>query len=335
MSADDRDTIPSADAGDEVIEIDTVTVSTDIADDETGQIRDNIERTRADMSETIDAIQDKLNPQRMAEQVTEQVREATIRKAEHMVSDVRDTARDAGFSIVDTLRDNPLPAALAALGLGWLWMKRPSSDRAWRGNAGGVPQRRRYGGYTGYGESDQAAYDDREYRYRGGADSYGDERYRSGGDQSQGGAGQAMGQAAGAVQSAAGQVSDTVGQAAGQAGQTVQQLGSQVQDSAQQFGSQLQYRAQSARWNVESALQENPLGLGAIALAVGVAVGLAAPSTDLENQMLGDARDNLVQKAQDTAQDTMQKVQQVAQRTAETARDTAQNEAGKQGLTTQ
>ncbi len=72
-------------------------------------------------------------------------------------------------------------------------------------------------------------------------------------------------------------------------------------------------------------LQENPLAVGTLAVGVGAAVGLAIPETSKEHEVMGEARDNLVDKAQET----QQKVQQV---TGE-AQNAAQQEAENQGLT--
>lgn len=344
MSIYGRPSSRDRDVDDEVVEIETVDVAVpadaDGADD-TADMQEEIEQTRSDMSETIDAIQQKLSPQRIGEQVREQVHDATIGRAEQMVSDVTDTARQAGGGILGTIRENPVPTALAALGLGWLWMKRPSSSRS--DSRGG-----RYGSYAGIRGDDAGGYGYPDYDYPRGYSGY-----RSGADgggvggaarQSGRRAQQTMGRAAGAVQGAAGQATDAVqgaaGQAvdavqgvAGQASGAVQQAAGQVHDSAQQLGSQVQYGARRAKYGLEDALQENPLGMGAIALAVGVAVGLAAPSTNLENQFMGDTRDTVMHKAQETAQDTLQKVQHVAQHTVETTKETAQQEAQKEGLT--
>jgi hypothetical protein len=315
VSAYERTPDPGRMSDADIIEIDTVTVAEPTNDDGAGtdELQDQIEQTRANMGETIDEIQDRLDPRRIGEQV----REATIGRAGDMVGEMTDTAREAGGGFLDTIRDNPVPAALAALGLGWLWLKRPSGD-------GG---RRRYGGYEGYRDDGNRGRGYREYGdYRAGASGGGpaEAARRARG---------AAGEAADRVQGAAGQAADTVQGAAGQAAGAVQQAAGQVQDTAQQWGAQVQYGAQRARYGVQDALYESPLGVGAIALAVGVAVGLAAPSTDLEDRMLGEARDSAVQKAQDTAQETMHKVQHVAQQTAETTKETAKQEAQKEGLT--
>ena len=48
------------------------------------QIRAEIEATRAEMSQTIDAIQDKLDPQHIKEEVIGKVHDATIGQAQHL-----------------------------------------------------------------------------------------------------------------------------------------------------------------------------------------------------------------------------------------------------------
>lgn len=112
-------------------------MSTDITP-ETAQLRAGIEHTRAEMGTTIDAIQAQLNPEHIAHKVREQVREqfeeaktsvrnATIGKAETLMRDASDTMNEAGYTLNDTIRHNPIPAAMVAIGLGWLFMNRGSS----------------------------------------------------------------------------------------------------------------------------------------------------------------------------------------------------------------
>ena len=78
-------------------------------------------------------------------------------------------------------------------------------------------------------------------------------------------------------------------------------------------------------------LRENPLAVGALGVGVRAAVGLAIPETAKEHEVMGEARDTLVEKAQEKAQDAQQRVQQVAQE----AQSAAQQEAENQGLTQQ
>jgi hypothetical protein len=68
-------------------------------------------------------------------------------------------------------------------------------------------------------------------------------------------------------------------------------------------------------------------------MAVGAAVGFAFPSTQKENELFGEARDNLMERAQSVASETAQKVQRVAEETADAAKEAARDAAEKQNLT--
>ena len=76
-------------------------------------------------------------------------------------------------------------------------------------------------------------------------------------------------------------------------------------------------------------VRENPLAMGALAVATGAAVGLAIPQSTREHEAMGVARDNLVETVQEKAQEAQQKVQRVAEEAQSAAKDEAEN----QGLT--
>lgn len=78
------------------------------------------------MSGTVDAIQDKLSPEHIRGQVKHKVREAMIGRAREMANRTGDRAKDIGNNIVETVRRNPVPAAMVGLGLGWLIVKGPN-----------------------------------------------------------------------------------------------------------------------------------------------------------------------------------------------------------------
>lgn len=297
----------------DMAEVDTTEASDAGEIDETVEMRAEIEQTQANLSETINAIQDRLNPQAVMDrakdtaretatdlvtQAKDTVREATIGKAEHMVSDVGETARGTGSSIMETIRRNPVPAALAAIGVGWLWMHRakgaPDGNGSYQSSV--RPSYGAYGTAASYGGS-SSAYDNGASGTSGAQD---------------------------AMRQGVQQVQDTAGHVANQA-----------QTGASILAAGTQQQAQRAQGQLQQMLQETPLAVGGIALALGAAVGLAIPETPPEHQLMGEARDTLMQKAQDTAQDTMQKVQGVAQKVGSTAIDTAKDEAQQQGLTGQ
>ena len=76
----------------------------------TDEIRSQIEQTRGEMSETIDAIQTRLSPARALADVKDTVTDATVGRLKRLV----DRSSGSGRSLLDTARDNPLPIALLA-----------------------------------------------------------------------------------------------------------------------------------------------------------------------------------------------------------------------------
>jgi ElaB/YqjD/DUF883 family membrane-anchored ribosome-binding protein len=104
----------------------------------------------------------------------------------------------------------------------------------------------------------------------------------------------------------AGETFDQVGRKAGQVaddvrstvGSTVGQLPDQVGSTAREVGG-----------NAERLVQDNPLALAAAAFAVGAAVGMALPETDVERNVLGGPAGTAIDKAQQAASDAVQQLQ--------------------------
>ena len=237
--------------------------------DEVAQNRTEIERTRADMSETVDAIQERLSPENLKEQAKAQA---------------KDTAREAGSGFVARIKQNPVPAAMVGIGLGWLLMSGREES------------------------SGQQRFQDGPYYYeRSGGRSYPSYYEESSG-------------------SSVGQGQDRTGEAASQARDRVGQISGQAQERASQLGSQAQDRAQRAEGGFQQMLQENPLAVGALAVGLGAAVGFSFPETDKENQVMGEARDSLVEQGKERAQDAKERARRVAEEGQRAAKEEAQNQ---------
>jgi hypothetical protein len=58
--------------------------------------------------------------------------------------------------------------------------------------------------------------------------------------------------------------------------------------------------------------RENPLAVGAGALLLGAVVGLAIPETEKENELLGETRDSVMDKAQQMAKTATSRAQDAA-----------------------
>jgi hypothetical protein len=200
------------------------------------------------------------------------VRDATVGRVEHMVHDARESVTDAGSSVLSTIKANPIPAALIGVGLGWLLF------RARRGaDASGVSQP------VG--------------RPRLAAESLAHE-----------------------VQGAAHDVGETVSHVAQDAGHRVAGAAGDARDAAVQFAGDARERGgrvlrgagrQVVRveHGIEGTLRENPLALGAVALALGAAIGLSLPHTHAEDAWMGAAKDRFVHQAEEVAGEAIHKAE--------------------------
>ena len=300
------------------------------------EIRAEIQKTRAHISETVNIIQERLSPERlkeqaqdMAEQLKEQaqdkIRDATIGRVEKMADNIDYKTRRVSYSVVETIKQNPVPAALTGLGLGWLLVqtfKSSSEDRYYQGSGGSYQTRYyeprgQYQSQSGIGETLSSAQEK-----VGEMASQTREQVGELGSQAR----EKVGQISQQVQDQASQAMDQVGQLSSQAREKAEYLSSQAREKAEFLGSQAREQAQWAKSQFWQTMEENPLMVGAAALALGVVVGLSIPETPYENRLMGEARDNLMDKAQEATQDTMQKVQRVAEEAQRVVKEEAQNQ---------
>ena len=236
-------------------------------------IRAEIRETRERMGDTIEEIGERLNPNRLKEQVKENIRDATIGRVETMAQTAVDRVNDTRRTFTNTIRDNPIPAAMVGIGLGWLILnsrKQGSSTSA--RYTGRTTSARPYvtGGteFAGPYAEPSAAY----------------------------GAGEGVTERAGAI---AESVKDTAGQLA---------------DRAQNVAGTVAEQTRTQTRRLQDQFYDSPLAIGAATLAVGLATGLAVPATRKEAELVGDARDKLVDRVRDVARDTTERAKNVAER---------------------
>ena len=323
-------------ANDETSDADTGETS-----DETEKIRTDIVETRSQLSETIDAIQEKLSFSNISEQVKDEVSEhinsaiqtakdsvydATLGKVGNVMNYVNKGMNEvAETNMMRTALKNPLALTFIGLGLGLLYMNKSE-------------KRSQYRYKNNYDYEREGDYQRREFSSSGKQPTATDNQSTLSNVQNK-------------VSDAAGKVGDTVSNAAGTVSDTVSGVASKAYTQVGNLGSQVKDVAGSAQDQYEYYIEENPLAVGAVALAIGAAVGMSIPSTRFEGELMGETRDNLMQKAQETARETIGKVQKVAGNVTETVKqaagDLAQNvkdsagdvsqtvkdEAKKQGLT--
>lgn len=176
------------------------------ASEDSRAMRAEIESTRVRMSQTLDAIGERLNPQTIKENVKDSIREATIGRVTHMARHAADSVDRGASGITNVVRENPVPAAMIAIGLGWMLF----NGRSERGE----PQ---------------------------------------------------------LVSRVKGKTSD---------------LADSVKEHAHSIAETVSQTGRRGQGRVEEAFRANPLALGAVAIAAGLAVGFSAPVTDREARLM-------------------------------------------------
>jgi hypothetical protein len=214
------------------------------------------------------------------------------------MSEISGKGSDFIRDLADAARRNPISAALIGMGVVWLF----TGGRT----AGRVGDLVRGAGFDRIPDAAGNALDAARSNLRSGAESIGDR-----------------------VSSATETLRD--GGAAGL--DRVARAGSEAAGAAYDYAQHIPEAGgalfSTARENLSELFRAQPLALGAIGLAIGAGIAAALPATDLEAEYLGEASDNLKEKAADFASEQ-------AGRAAIVAEDVVINiseEARRQGLT--
>jgi hypothetical protein len=258
-----------------------------------------LERARATATETASSI---------VEQTGHAVRAATIGKVEKMatrVSQAGDSANEMskgfGSSVIATVRANPLPASLAALGLGWLYLKRSNASSG-----------------TTYGQP----YQNGQVGSNLQATNAMNKAASALGDGVSSGAA-AVGDAVGSMSSTVGETAAGVGEAVtgvvSMVGDTAGQVASGTQGAARNMVTEAQFQVLRVSEGLQTVAQKNPLALGAAGIALGSLIGLAIPQSQAEHRLMGGVRDAAVDQAGETAQGALQKAGHVAEKVGDVA----------------
>jgi ElaB/YqjD/DUF883 family membrane-anchored ribosome-binding protein len=163
----------------------------------------------------------------------------------------------------ETIRRNPVPIVLTAAGLLWLTSSIVSSRS---GSSSSSERGSRGNGerWTGYSGRSQRAYGQNEYR---GSDYGSDDFGQSDNTRSR---------VRSAARNVKGKLSDSV--------------------------HSLQERTGEARSNFTELVQQQPVALGALALAAGALLGAALPITPYENRLVGPVHDRTMARAKEVGQ---------------------------------
>jgi hypothetical protein len=239
----------------------------DAEESEVAEIRAEIEETRIEMGGTLSELGERLDPGHLMEQAKENVRDATIGRVE-------ETAKGMSEMMVETIKRNPVPAALAGAGLAMLWMNRSS----------------------GNGNGHQMA-----TRYAGGSETtamYGREAYRT--------TDQDFGSKAAGV---ATDVRDNLAGAAGEFGETIGEVGQNVGQTVGQGVQEVGWRFERIMESSPLAMGAIALGAGAV---VGALVPETPKERELlgdASRAVGETVRDTVSRATDEAEATLERAQ--------------------------
>ena len=235
---------------------------------EAAEIRAEIEETRLEMGGTLNELGERLEPGHLVNQAKENVREATIGRVE-------ETAKGMSDMVMETIKRNPIPAAMAGAGLALLWANRKQ-------------------GHNGHREQ----YRTESYRTYGG---YADSRMY---DQSQGqGIGSKVGDAASTVGEKASGAVGTVAEGA-------QQVGGEVVNRAGQAVDEVGWRLD--RFMQASPLAMGAIAIGAGAVA-GSIIPETSQERELlgdASRQVADTVRQTVDQATSKAEETLDKTEE-------------------------
>jgi ElaB/YqjD/DUF883 family membrane-anchored ribosome-binding protein len=181
---------------------------------------------------------------------------------------LRDNGSEFLAEAGETIRRNPVPVVLTAAGLLWLTTsivssRSGSSSASERGSGGNG------GRGTGYTGRSQRAYGQSEYSGSDyGSDDFGQSNNPRGND--------TRGRVRSAARNVKGKLSDSM--------------------------HAMQERTGEARSNFTELVQQQPVALGALALAAGALLGAALPITQYENRLVGPVHDRTMARAKEVGQ---------------------------------
>lgn len=226
--------------------------------DDPAAIQREIEETRSQMTTTLNAIEQKLSPRQITNEVFDTVRDAVLGTG------------DGSNDMLQMIRNNPIPGALVGLGLGWMIFSnrgRAIASDVYGASARWLPQGRQGTNGSGNGLLHRAAV------------------------------------------------------AASDVGERARETTAQVSEKARAL-------AGTATRPTARLAEDNPLLVGAVGVILGATIAVVLPMTRRENEVLGDAQAELVERAEDIGREVVDRARTVAETAGRAAVDVVERELG-------
>jgi hypothetical protein len=273
------------------------------------QLEREAEHTRAQLAETLDELRARMTPGQVFDEVMDYARDGTV----------GDFARNLRRQI----GNNPVPAALAGLGLAWLMA---SAGRATRRGPSAASTTDEWS--AGARDIASRSWDTSSRRAQDVGESFsnaaakGTDAARRTMHDMRDGLSDAADSAAGKARRAMDGVRATFSNAAESVTETASSAASKLNEKAKAAGAAFGNVAQEAQSRVSSVAStgrgwlsfaaEQPLVLAGIGVAIGAALGAALPVTETENKLMGDKADEFKERVGDMAAEQYEKAEDVA-----------------------
>lgn len=273
-------------------------------EDNPEMIRRNIQHTRADICETVNTLQKRLSPDRVKAEVKSAARE----QLETAKENVRFKAEQWQRKATERIINNPIPAVMVGVGLMWLFTK--AADSTSERDHGG----RYRGSYSYDSPEDWPVYAPEDKSGRIPHPQQRSQEQKRMGSTNAPPSGQPIG--------------EQVSQWADRAQDSLEDWKTSASSYADQIGSSAKERGQRVQGEFQRYLQDNPLTVGTVTLAIGAAIGLSLPRTEKEDQWLGETRDKFMDQAKTTAKEILPKTKEIADEMTQAAREAVKEQMG-------
>ncbi len=295
------------------------------------EIEADIRRTRAEMDKTIDALQQRIHPRELWNDLVGLFRsKSKSKKSSGDGSQAASTAKKVGRKTLAMVRDHPVPAVLLTTAVTTLIYETATRRGRPRHRLIYQQEPTMHSGSYVHAQTGRPYYQSGEHLGQGRLPF--EQAEHSGSSSDEPGMMKRAGEGAREVGSKVGEKMSQAGhqmrEQAGQMGEKVSQAGHRMREGVSHMGDQMRHGMQQTREFIE----ERPITVGIGALALGLLAGLLIPGTRREEQMMGEQAEHAMQRGKEMGQEMYQRGAKVAEEAVEAATEAAFHESERQGL---
>jgi ElaB/YqjD/DUF883 family membrane-anchored ribosome-binding protein len=266
----------------------------------THEIERDVERTRSDIEDTVEALREKMSLGQIVDEASHYFRNSG--------------GTEAMSNLATQAKANPMPLALVGIGLAWLMSGRGQPSM---GSRMGSHEGYASGAYSGGGSSSLSNVGSRVGETAGSAKDAVAGTGRKAGEAVSSG----MHKAGDAVSSGMHKAGDAASQTYGRVSDKASETYGRMSEHASDTYDRLSDRAGRAQRSMSELIENEPLILAGLGIAVGAAIGAMMPATRTEQRFMGDKLDEWKDDASDMARSEWEKTKSVAKDAVSAAKE--------------